>query len=111
MLIISILSATLFGKIAPDIFGDPGIALFTIFRLFTGDGWAEIPMQIAENSTAFTGRIVRTLFAVMFFIGGILGLSLVNSIFVDAMADDNNDEVLHRLDELEKKIDDLNNHQ
>jgi len=33
--------------------------------------------------------------------GGIFGLSLVNSIFVDAMVSDNNDE-------LEKKIDDLN---
>ena len=111
LLIISILSASLFGKIAPDLFGDPGIALFTIFRLFTGDGWAEIPMKIAESSTEFIGRLVRALFAVMFFIGGILGLSLVNSIFVDAMADDNNDVVLQNLDELEKKIDNLTNQQ
>ena len=105
LLIISILSSTLFGKTAPDLFGDPGLSLFTIIRLFTGDGWAEIPTQIAENSTEFTGRLVRILFAALFFLGGILGLSLVNSIFVDAMAGDNNDEVLQKLDELEKKID------
>ena len=34
-------------------------------------------------------------------------MSLVNSIFVDAMTGDNNDEVLKRLEELEKKIDNL----
>ena len=108
LLIISILSSTLFGKVAPELFGDPGVSLFTIFRLFTGDGWSEIPIQIAENSTELTGRLVRTIFAVLFFIGGILGLSLVNSIFVDAMAGDNNDEVLQKLNELEKKLDELN---
>ncbi|MBR5255731.1 MAG: ion transporter [Bacteroidales bacterium] len=107
LLIISILSSTLFGKISPELFGDPGLSLFTIFRLFTGDGWSEIPTQIAENSNEFIGRLVRVVFAVMFFLGGILGLSLVNSIFVDAMADDNNDEVLQKLNELEKKLDKL----
>jgi voltage-gated sodium channel len=32
-------------------------------------------------------------------------MSLVNSIFVDAMAADNNDEVLEKLEQLEKKLD------
>ncbi len=35
-------------------------------------------------------------------------MSLVNSIFVDAMAADNNDEVLEKLSQLEKKLDNLN---
>lgn len=109
LIVISILFSTIFGKTSPELFGDPGLSLFTIFRLFTGDGWAEIPTQIAENSSEFMGRLVRLLFAVLFFLGGILGLSLVNSIFVDAMAGDNNDEVLTKLNELEKKLDELNN--
>ena len=107
LLIISILSSTIFGKISPDLFGDPGLSLFTIFRLFTGDGWSEIPNEIASNSSEFVGRISRIVFALLFFVGGILGLSLVNSIFVDALAGDNNDEVLHRIDILERKIDNL----
>lgn len=111
LLIISILSSTVFGRIAPDLFSDPGVSLFTIFRLFTGDGWSEIPTQIAADSTEFIGRLVRVIFAVLFFLGGILGLSLVNSIFVDAMAGDNNDEVLDKLNELEKKLDQLKNNQ
>jgi voltage-gated sodium channel len=39
------------------------------------------------------------------FLGGIIGLSLINSIFVDSMAEDNNDKVLERL----KRIEDLLN--
>lgn len=108
LLIIAILSTTLYGKITPDLFGDPGLSLFTIFRLFTGDGWSEIPTQIAANSSVFIGRATRVIFAVLFFVGGILGLSLVNSIFVDALAGDNNDNVLQRLDELEKNNTSLN---
>ena len=107
LLIISILSSTIFGKISPELFGDPGLSLFTIFKLFTGDGWSEIPNNIAANSSEMVGRLSRIIFALLFFVGGILGLSLVNSIFVDALAGDNNDEVLHRIDSLEKKIDDL----
>lgn len=107
LLIFSILSCTLYGKIVPELFGDPGTSLFTIFRLFTGDGWSEIPTEIAENSSELIGRLTKIAFAILFFVGGILGLSLVNSIFVDALAGDNNDEVLRRIDELEKKIDGL----
>lgn len=39
--------------------------------------------------------------------GGIFGLSLVNSIFVDAMVQDNNDELEKKVDLLNKKIDRL----
>jgi voltage-gated sodium channel len=39
--------------------------------------------------------------------GGILGLSIVNSIFVDAMVSDNNDELENKIDLLNKKIDKL----
>ena len=39
--------------------------------------------------------------------GGIIGMSFINSIFVDAMAADNNDDVKEKLDKLEQKIDRL----
>lgn len=41
------------------------------------------------------------------FMGGIIGMSLVNSIFVDAMAEDNNDEVLRKLECIEKQLNEL----
>lgn len=51
LLVFSILSFTIFGKVSPEYFGDPGVS-------------------------------------------GIIGMSLINSIFVDSMAEDNNEEVL-----------------
>ena len=42
------------------------------------------------------------------FFGGIIGISLVNSIFVDSMTEDNNDEVLEKLKQIEDKLDQLN---
>lgn len=49
----------------------------------------------------------RIYFSVLLFFGRIIGMSLVNSIFVDAMAADNNDEVLEKLSQLESKLDNL----
>ena len=43
-------------------------------------------------------------FIFVVFSGGIFGLSLVNSIFVDAMVSDNNDELEKKIDNLETKI-------
>ncbi|MBR5711592.1 MAG: hypothetical protein IKX40_12625, partial [Thermoguttaceae bacterium] len=48
--------------------------------------------------------IVKLFFSVLLFLGGIIGMSFINSIIIDAMASDNNDEMLARLKELETKI-------
>ena len=45
-------------------------------------------------------------FRKLFFIG-IIGLSFVNSIFVDAMAEDNNDKVIEQLNKIEKKLEEI----
>lgn len=66
-----------------------------------------MPDTIAQNGTAFWGLFARCYFSVLMFLGGIIGMSLVNSLFVDAMAEDNNDEVLEKLNQMEEKIDKL----
>ena len=43
-------------------------------------------------------------FSIFLFVGGIIGVSLINSFFVDAMAEDNNEDVLIKLEEMEKLI-------
>ncbi len=108
LFIVSIISTTLYGKIAPEFFGDPGISLFTIFRYFSGDDWATFPLVIGRETPDLVARLTRTGYAILYFFGGVMGLSLVNSIFVDAMVGDNNDEVLAKLEQLEKKLDELN---
>lgn len=104
LLVFSIITTFLFGKIAPEYFGNPAISVYSIFRLFTIEGWYEMPEAIAVNSGMAMAVFARIYFSILLFLGGIIGMSLVNSIFVDAMAADNNDEVLKKLDQLEKKL-------
>lgn len=105
LLVFSIITTFLFGDYAPRYFGNPALSVYSIFRLFTIEGWYDMPEAIAENAGATMAIIARIYFSILLFLGGIIGMSLVNSIFVDAMAADNNDEVLEKLNQLEKKID------
>ena len=66
-----------------------------------------MPEAIAENGGTTMAVFARIYFSILLFMGGIIGMSLVNSIFVDAMAADNNDEVLEKLSQLERKLDQI----
>ena len=105
LLVFSIITTFLFGNLAPQYFGNPALSVYSIFRLFTIEGWYDMPEAIAVKGGAALAVFARIYFSILLFMGGIIGMSLVNSIFVDAMAADNNDEVLEKLSELEKKLD------
>ena len=104
LLVFSIITTFIFGNAAPLYFGNPALSVYSIFRLFTVEGWYDMPEAIAANSNSAMAFFARVYFSLLLFAGGIIGMSLVNSIFVDAMAADNNDEVLEKLDQLEKKL-------
>ena len=107
LLVFSIITTFLFGNVAPQYFGNPALSVYSIFRLFTIEGWYEMPEAIAENGGTTMAVFARIYFSILLFMGGIIGMSLVNSIFVDAMAADNNDEVLEKLLQLERKLDQI----
>lgn len=107
LLVFSIITTFLFGSSAPQYFGNPALSVYSIFRLFTIEGWYDMPEAIASNSGVAMAVFARIYFSCLLFLGGIIGMSLVNSIFVDAMAADNNDEVLDKLSEIEKKLNDM----
>lgn len=107
ILVVALISCALFSESAPEYFATPIDSIYSIFRICTGEGWNEIPDTIAENSTIITARWVRLYFSLLLVICSIIGLSLVNSIFVDAMVSDNNDELERQVSELNTKIDKL----
>lgn len=108
LLVFSILTSSIFGKYAPQYFGNPLLSMYSVFRLFTIEGWYEMPDAIIQSGGEAIGIVARIYFAVLLFAGGIIGMSLINSIFVDAMATDNNDEVLAKLEKIESEIQKLN---
>ena len=97
LLVFSIITTFLFGNYAPQFFGNPALSVYSIFRLFTIEGWYEMPEAIASNGGITMAVFAKIYFSILLFLGGIIGMSLVNSIFVDAMVADNNDEVLRKL--------------
>lgn len=109
LLIFSIISSVCWGKYAPEYFGNPGLSVYSIFRLFTIEGWYDLPDAIANSGGEIMGVLSRIYFSFLLFVGGIIGMSLINSIFVDAMMSDNNDEVLKQLEEIKKELIELKN--
>jgi voltage-gated sodium channel len=98
-----------FGEIAPEYFGNPGIAAYSIFQLFTVEGWNEIPSSIlsAYPDSYWMAGITRFYFVLIVLIGGIFGMSLANAIFVDEMTMDNNQDLEKKIDGLYKEINEL----
>jgi voltage-gated sodium channel len=105
--IFSVITCSIYKNIAPEYFSNPFNSFYSIFRLFSVEGWYEIPDLIAVRTSPMVAFFSKLYFVVLLLCGGILGLSLVNSIFVDAMLSDNNDELKEEVSELSKRIETL----
>ncbi len=103
--IISMVACFLFRELSPEHFGNPLLSFYSIFKVFTVEGWFDIPDAIVEDTAPFITFFIRLFFIVVFFFGGVIGLSIVNSIFVDSMVADNNDALEAKVLELQRKID------
>jgi voltage-gated sodium channel len=104
LVVVALVSGRLFGGVAPEEFGDPLRALYSIFKIFTIEGWFEVPDAVAESLSPTGAFFTRLFFAVLLLGGGVFGLSLVNSIFVDAMVSDNNADIEAKVDALTEEI-------
>jgi phosphoglucosamine mutase len=67
------------------------------------------PDTVAEyyGYSSVAAEFVRVYFCFILILGGIIGMSFINSIFVDAMVADNNNELEEQVKELNAKIDRL----
>ncbi len=81
----------LFSSVAPEHFENPVISCYTMFKVFTVEGWYDIPDDISARAGTAAGVaiIIRLYFIAAVVIGGILGLSMANAVFVDEMTADN----------------------
>ena len=98
----------MFGKAVPEYFGDPLISIYSLFKVFTVEGWFEIPDKLAERG--ISGGIVvlvRCYFIIAVIVGGILGLSLANAIFVDEMTADNTYRLEGMVENLQEQVNDI----
>jgi len=102
--IIGVLSFYLFQNSGSEYFKNPMVSLYSTFKIFTVEGWFEIPEQIISGYSKAATFFTYLYFIFVVLTGGIFGLSIVNSIFVDSMVSDNNDELEKKIDNLDSKI-------
>ena len=109
--ILAVGAAHLFSEIDPQRFGDPLVSIYSMFKVFTIEGWYEIPDSIAANSTPLMGFVARIYFIFTVLTGGIIGLSIANAVFVDEMIMDNTNTIEDKIDrfnaELKQEIESL----
>jgi voltage-gated sodium channel len=103
----SMIGCALFKDVAPDYFSTPLDAIYTTFRIFTGEGWNEIPDTVASEVGNIWAHAVRLYFSLLLIIGCIIGMSLLNSVFVDAMVADNDDDIREKLNSIELTLDEI----
>ena len=89
---------------AHEHFKDPLASMYTMFKVFTIEGWYEMPDLIVGSSCSFNAGLVRLFFITAVVFGGIIILGLLNAVFVDQMSSDlaerTEDEVSDLRDEI-----------
>jgi voltage-gated sodium channel len=108
--IISLISLSLFKSSAPYYFSNAFDSFFTIFKIFSGDGFSDVVAEIELHSSIQFIYFTKFYFVFIVFTGSILGLSLINSIFIDQMnqiAEKNEKEELSEISKLRNEINDL----
>lgn len=101
--VISLISVSLFKKVAPEYFQNAFDSFYTIFKIFSGDGFSDVVNQIQANSSIAATVFAKLYFVLIVFSGSILGLSLINSVFINEMTsivdevDENNDKSIESL--------------
>ena len=104
IVVIAMFNCAMFSALAPQYFATPLDAIYAVFQLFTVEGWYEIPNAVAGEMSPVWTHVVRVYFCLLLIGGGIIGMSLINSIFVDALAADNNDDVKAQLNAMERRM-------
>jgi len=106
LVIVGVMLCSLYKNTDPVNFGDPLVSMYTVFRLFSVEGWYEIPDAMAENTGYASATFIRVLFSVLVLFGMFM-LGFILSSISDELAADNNDELLEKLNRLEGKVDEL----
>jgi voltage-gated sodium channel len=104
LFMVSLLSTKLFGAIDPEHYGDPLRSLYSTFKIFTVEGWFEVPDEVASHMSGPAAFFARLFFSFLLLGAGVMGLSLVNSVFVDAMVADNTADLESKVDALHEEL-------
>ena len=112
-IVISLISVSLFKNVAPNYFQNAFDSFYTIFKIFSGDGFSDVVSEIQQNTSPMITGFAKFYFVIIVFSGSILGLSLINSVFINEMSviADDVEENDKSIDVLHKQLDIVKNQQ
>lgn len=107
--VVSLISYRIYAPYEPELFGNALRSFYSMFKVFTIEGWYDIPEKIIAGEykpmTATGIFFTKMYFILIVGTGGLFGLSIVNAIFVEEMVRDNNDELEAKVRTMDKKMD------
>ncbi|RAR72462.1 ion transporter [Flavobacterium aciduliphilum] len=111
--VISLISVSLFKSVAPNYFQNAFDSFYTIFKIFSGDGFSDVVAEIQQNTSPLLTGFSKLYFVIIVFSGSILGLSLINSVFINEMSTIADDVVENdkSIDALHKQLEIVKNQQ
>jgi len=102
--VLGLTACYLFRHTGSPYFVDPLASMYAMFKVFTIEGWYDIPDSVAATTTGWTAFMVKAFFVFSVLTGGMLGFSLANAVFVDEMVVDNTDEIERAVEELRAEL-------
>ena len=84
--IISIVTVSIFKKVAPEYFANAYDGFFTTFRLFGGDTMTDIMDLIQKRETPMFLALSKLYFVAIVFSGMMMGISLIQCILIEQMS-------------------------
>lgn len=83
-------------------FNNPIISMYSMIKVFTIEGWYEIPEAMIIGMSVTESFFTLLYFVIILLSGGIFGLSIVNATLVDSMTMDNNERLEDKINKLLK---------
>ena len=104
-LIFALSSHVLFADRAPEEFGNPALAFYSIFQILTLEGWDEYPRSLENDGDPPAWLLgIRLFFMLAVVVCGLLGFSLANAVFIDEMTMDNNNQLEAKVETLIEEV-------
>lgn len=107
IVVFGLINCSLFKEADPEHFQTPLHSIYSVFQICTVEGWFEIPNAVSEyyGYSSIAAEFIRAYFCFILILGGIIGMSFINFIFVDAMVSDNNNELEEEVKAINQKLD------
>lgn len=103
--IVSLINVSLFKHNSPQYFANGFESFFTTFKVFSGDGFTDVVNNIAAHASPLKIYFTKFYFVAIVLTGSILGLSLINSVFIEEMNRKSKNTVEKGLSNIEKMHD------